>query len=138
MALDARALTAVTVEELGPAHLGVIAARMAEPLFPDGVFRAAERAEATIFESYGGKYVDTGALRASLTEREAEGAVRELRPGEMLFGTTVYYARFQGTTGVGRHSPPSAIIKATAIEAAAAAAGLRDYIMYGNQAELLG
>jgi hypothetical protein len=130
--------TAVTVEELGPANLGVIAARMAAPEFGDRVFRAAETEEERIFDSYGGKYVRTGLLKGSLTEHDAPGAIRVLRPGELLFGTSVWYARFQGTTGTGRHSPPSAILKASAVEAAAAAADLKDYILYGNQERLLG
>lgn len=130
--------TFIEVEELGPAKLDEIAARMAEPEFSARTFRAAEDAEQSIFDSYGGKYVDTGALKASLTQREAEGALRVLTPGMLLFGTSVWYARFQGTTGQGSHGPPSAIVKASSIEAEIAALDLKDYILHGSQAELLG
>jgi len=42
-----------------------------------------------------GKYVRTGALRASLTQDTAAGAIRVTEPGGLKFGTSVWYAPFQ-------------------------------------------
>lgn len=51
--------------------------------------------ESAIFASHGGKYVKTGALRASLTEPKGAGAVRRPARQSLNFGTSIYYARFQ-------------------------------------------
>jgi hypothetical protein len=125
----------VTVEELGPARLGPIAARMAEPqpAFA-GVMTAIEAQERSVFAGYEGRYVETGALRASLTETAAAGAIRELTPTGATFGSSIFYARFQGTTGSGSHGPPSAILRASQAEASLAARAIKDYVLYGVSA----
>jgi len=70
-----------------------------------------EERERALFDSYHGKYVDTGATRDSLIHTHAIGAIREVHGGQFIFGTSIWYAKFQGTTGFGSHSPPSAILK---------------------------
>ena len=127
----------VSVEETKPRLLADMTERLLNPEFGAATIEVFEQEERTIFGSYSGKYVQTGALMASLTERGAAGAIRELRPGGFTFGTSIWYARFQGTTGKGNHRPPSAILKASALEAAAAAHDLREYIMHGRQAGLV-
>jgi hypothetical protein len=95
-------------------HLREIAGRARDPEAAlRRVFPIFERAEAELFESLGGKYVRTGATRKSLTEPTAKGAVREVHGTEFVFGSKVWYAKFQGTTGPGSHRPPSAILKLT-------------------------
>lgn len=52
-------------------------------------------AESTLARKHGGRIlVDTGALLRSLTERAAPGAIREIHPDWMQFGTGVPYAGF--------------------------------------------
>jgi hypothetical protein len=127
----------ITVRADPPGLLDEISGRMIAPEFGLETIEAFEKEEATIFESYAGKYVKTGALKASLTESDASGAIRELLPGEFKFGTSIWYAVFQGTTGPGSKQPPSAVLKVSALEAAAAASDLTEYIMKGRQAGLL-
>jgi hypothetical protein len=73
-----------------------------------------EAAELELFEGYGGKYVLTGATKASLTQSDANGAIREAHGIDFIFGTSIWYAKFQGTTvgpsGVDHHGGPSAIL----------------------------
>ena len=52
-----------------------------------------EEREATMFA--GGKYQDTGALMRSLTMSGAPGAVREVTPHGLKFGTSIWYAKYQ-------------------------------------------
>lgn len=54
-----------------------------------------ESGEKRLFKRYGGKYVDTGRLMESLTQPTANDAIREAHAQELVFGTAVYYARFQ-------------------------------------------
>lgn len=53
-----------------------------------------EEGEERLFNRYGGKYVDTGALKASLTQPRANEAIREAHAQHLDFGTGVFYARF--------------------------------------------
>lgn len=53
-----------------------------------------EQGEARLFRRYRGKYVDTGATRASLTQPTANDAIREFHAQQMDFGTAVWYAHF--------------------------------------------
>lgn len=125
------AAASVTVEELGPARLGAIATRMLAPEFGSSVFGVLEAEAGKAFA--GGKYVRTGALRASLTSMTAPGAVRTLTPGSLKFGTSIWYAKYQGTTGPGRHRPPSALLKPSRTMAAAGAMSTKNYILYGHR-----
>ena len=122
------------VQELGPARLGEIAERM---LAPAPAFEALigplEQEERSVFERYAGRYVQTGALKASLTSSGADGAVRRLTPAGLTFGSSIFYGRFQGTQGPGDHEPPSAILRATGAEGALAAKTLAEYVMHGGR-----
>ena len=47
------------------------------------------------FDRLRGRYVRTGDLRASLTEAHANGSIREHHDDELIFGTSIFYAKFQ-------------------------------------------
>jgi hypothetical protein len=132
-----RGVTGAIITETDPELLPGIVERLLAPGPGLAAIDAFERGEATLFESYGGKYVETGDLRASLTNSGAAGAVRLLTPEEFTFGTSVWYAIFQGTTGPGNKKAPSAILEPTALEAAAAAFGLKEYVLKGRRAGTL-
>lgn len=110
-------------------ELRKIASRARDPeaalreIFP--VFEASER---EIFDSYGGKYVRTGDTKRSLTESNAKGAVRSVSGDTFIFGSRIWYAKFQGTTGKGNHRAPSAILKLTPEVARAASKAVLDYV----------
>lgn len=53
-----------------------------------------ERDEARHFRSLRGRYVLTGATRASLTQPAANGAIRELHAGSLHFGSSLDTARY--------------------------------------------
>jgi hypothetical protein len=61
-----------------------------EPAWTE-IFRIMERGERRVFARYGGKYVDTGATRDSLTQAHAGGAIRDFHPvsNTATFGTSV-------------------------------------------------
>jgi hypothetical protein len=96
---------------------------------------ALTQAESELFRSYGGKYVDTGELIASLTQEDASEAVREAHGEEFEFGTEVWYAKYQGTTGPGFHSPPSAVLRMPEAVVSAAAQTAIHYIVEGRGAD---
>ena len=124
----------LSVYELGPTKLSAVRDRF---LFPGPGFEHAtvmmEEHERTVFESYGGKYVRTGATRASLTDSAASGAIRHLERTGLEFGSSVWWARFQGTTGPHKHGPPSAILRPTEAEAHEVATSLLRYILHGGR-----
>ena len=98
-----------------------------------------EKAERELFDSYHGKYVDTGATRDSLVHSFSEGAIREIHGGEFVFGTSVWYAKFQGTTKPpGYHSPPSAILKLPEGGAEVASKVGARYVIHGAGFEMGG
>jgi hypothetical protein len=102
------------------------------------VFPVMEADERAIFGEYGGKYVDTGALKASLTQPEATDALREAHGEEAIFGSKVWYGIFQGTTGTGLHGPPSAILKMSdEVAHGAAAEAVARYIVSGGVEDTL-
>jgi hypothetical protein len=83
-------------------------------------FQVLEQAEQLLFDSYGGKYVQTGATKASLTQSEANGAIRRIHADGIEFGTSIWYAKFQRTIGGPSGKPrgrkrvgPSKILKLT-------------------------
>lgn len=53
-----------------------------------------EAGEERHFRSLRGRYVRTGALRDSLTQENAQGAIREAHADHALFGTSIFYGRF--------------------------------------------
>ncbi|HEY1437362.1 MAG TPA: hypothetical protein VGG82_07655 [Casimicrobiaceae bacterium] len=87
------------VEVIGGDKLSALLGQMSEraanmtEVF-QGEIRYMEEFEQSLFAGYGGRYVKTGKLRASLTEPGAD-AVRDVNPKGMVFGTHVFYARFQ-------------------------------------------
>jgi hypothetical protein len=97
-----------TLEVIGGKQLSDLLGGMAQRTDDlSEVFRAEikfmERFEGEVFSGYGGKYVETGRLRDSLTTPGA-GAVR--RPSEkgLIFGTSIFYGRFQ-TSEIGPETP---------------------------------
>lgn len=99
---------------------------------PTGAFReifgAIEEAERRIFAEFDGKYVDTGATMRSLTEPDDDMGIREHEGDEFVFGTKVWWAKFQGTTGKGHHHDPSAIVRVDSALAAQTRQRLQDFI----------
>jgi hypothetical protein len=65
----------------------------AEPAFVEAA-RILERGEQRLFKRLHGKYVRTGATRDSLTQPAANHAIREAHADELVFGTSIWYARF--------------------------------------------
>jgi hypothetical protein len=81
--------------EVIEAHYDAVAARVLdlEPVHDD-LFSILERAERTHFELMHGRYVRTGAVRESLTQRGGYGAVRDSQGSDFRFGSRVFYAHF--------------------------------------------
>jgi hypothetical protein len=65
----------------------------AEPAFTE-IERILEQGEQRHFNRLHGKYVRTGATRASLTQPSANGAIREAHTDQLIFGTKIWYAKF--------------------------------------------
>jgi hypothetical protein len=63
------------------------------PAFDD-VFDMLEAGEKELFRSVRPKYVRSGALKASLTQRLAPGAIRKVHHDSAEFGTSIWYAKF--------------------------------------------
>jgi hypothetical protein len=77
------------------ADLAGVSRRMANaaPAFAESA-RILERGEQRVFDRLHGKYVRTGATKASLTQPAANGAIREVHADALIFGTSIWYARF--------------------------------------------
>lgn len=75
--------------------LAGVAGRMsnAQPAFTE-IERILEAGEQRQFNRLHGKYVRTGATRASLTQPSANGAIRQAHADELIFGTSIWYAKF--------------------------------------------
>lgn len=58
------------------------------------VSKIVESGEERHFNSLRGRYVQTGATRDSLTQPNANGALREAHHNELVFGTTIEYAKY--------------------------------------------
>lgn len=101
-----------------------IARRMldARPAF-EAVEKILESGEERHFASLRGRYVRTGALKASLTQPDANGAIREAHADELVFGTSIYYARFL------RRKRKSAVLVLKPIERRSASRTILDYVM---------
>jgi hypothetical protein len=67
-------------------------ARNLDPAFDD-VLDMLEKVHATHFARLNGRYVRTGATKASLTGAGA-GAIREADDNSLSFGTSIFYAHF--------------------------------------------
>lgn len=59
----------------------------------DAIFAALEKGELNYFRYISPKMVVTGKLKDSLTQRDAEGAIRTKNSQGIVFGTSVSYAR---------------------------------------------
>lgn len=86
-----------------------------------------EEGEERLFESYHGKYVDTGALKASLTQPRANKAIREAHAQHLDFGTAVYYARFHKDK-----KGKSAVLVLQSKERKKIPVTLLEYVMHGG------
>jgi hypothetical protein len=65
----------------------------------EAIFGAVERGEERRFDELGGKYVDSGDLKASLTQSDALGAIREAHAEYADFGSSIPYAIYQREGG---------------------------------------
>jgi hypothetical protein len=104
----------------------------AKPAF-EKVLDIAEAGQRRHFSRLGGRYVDTGALRASLTQPHANGAIREAHADEVEFGTSIYYARFLNKPGTSRRKKGSSAVLVLQPKAKREAGqALMDYITAGD------
>jgi hypothetical protein len=94
------------------------------------IFRLFERDEGAIFDSWGGKFVRTGALRASLTS-DVGGALREDHGTTMRFGSDLPYAWYVGRHGKGHPKASPVLLKATEARAVLAGELMLRYIAHG-------
>lgn len=101
-----------------------IAERMrdAKPAF-ELVEKILEAGEERHFNSLKGRYVLTGALKESLTNGDANGAIREAHADELEFGTSIYYARFL------RRKKKSAVLVLKPLERKASARTIMAFVM---------
>jgi hypothetical protein len=103
--------------------------RDARPAF-EAVQEILQAGEERHFASLKGRYVRTGALKASLTQDSANGAIREAHADELVFGTSIYYARFlRGGRATKRGSRKSAVLVLKPLERKAASRTIMDFIM---------
>lgn len=118
-------IEAVGVDET-ETRLRGIAYRMvhAEPAF-DEVAGILEEGEKRHFARLRGRYVDSGATMASLTQPAANDAIRDAHADELVFGTSVYYAKFL------RKGKKSAVLVLLPKERKTASQTIIDYITYG-------
>lgn len=90
------------------------------------VLELIERSEKRLFKRLAGKYVDTGDLMASLTQADANEAIRVAHAEELEFGTGLYYARYQRD-----QYRKSAVLKLLPKEKREANATILGYITHG-------
>jgi hypothetical protein len=128
-------------EEKVVRDLAGISGRMLDlqPVFR-GEIQRLEASEARLFDELGGRYVDTGATRDSLTASGGRGAVRETTRSTLAFGSSVYYARFLvehpgPVTDKGglKRPPPSAVLKLEPETAELAARDVGEHVMRGGE-----
>lgn len=114
-------------DERAADRLDGIAHRMqnAQPAFED-VARILEAGEQRHFDSLRGRYVRTGALRDSLTEESANGAIREAHGDSLTFGTSIFYARFL------RRKKKSAVLVLKPLERKQASQAIMDFVTGGD------
>lgn len=91
----------------------------------DEVAGILEEGERRHFGRLRGRYVDTGELMASLTQPNANGAIRDAHADELIFGTEVYYAKYL------RKGKKSAVLVLLPKERKTAARTILDYIVHG-------
>lgn len=110
-------------------------------LSPDKVleleFDILEQAEKDLFEQFvDPTYYLSGKLEASLTQRDANGAIRRLHGFAVEFGTSIWYGKFQRTIDGPSGKPrgrrrvgPSKVLKLTPAARQAASRAVMDAIM---------
>lgn len=87
-------ITAVHADRVAAAYGDVgEAVEHAEPAFEE-IVGMLEAEEARHFRLMRGRYVLTGQTEASLTQPDARDAIRRVHGDSLVFGTSVYYARF--------------------------------------------
>jgi hypothetical protein len=104
--------------------------RDARPAF-EVISEMLEEGEKRLFKRYRGKYVDTGALMESLTQPNANDAIREAHAGGLDFGTAVYYARFHKDK-----KGKSAVLKLQPTERKKIPTTLLEYVVAGFEGRL--
>lgn len=123
--------TTVEITPLGFEQAGhdlmKIAERMlnARPAW-EAIEQILEKGEERIFDRWKGRYVLTGALKESLTQKDATDALRRAHAEQLEFGTTVWYAHFQ------KVRKKSAVLKLLPTERKASARVLIEYAVYGS------
>jgi hypothetical protein len=95
-----------------------------EPAF-DEVMSVLERSEERLFDAWNGRYVDTGATKASLTQPDADGAIREAHAQSAEFGTSIPYTVYL------REHGRSAVMRFDEADQAEVSAVVLRYIMEG-------
>jgi hypothetical protein len=103
-----------------------------------GEIHRLETMETMRFDELGGRFVNTGATRSSLTSSASSDAVREVTPQGLAFGSAVFYARFLvehpgpvTEKGGLKRPPPSAILKLEPETAAQITQDVGDHVMGG-------
>jgi len=137
-----------SVELIGAAHAEHTFEGIATRLLDmSPALRAEERVlevqEQGVFAQHAGRFVDTGALKNSLTMPNAPGAVRKVSATSLQFGTSIKYARFQTehigpeTEAGGMARPlPVAILKITEETRRVVAKDLMNHAVHGSGSEL--
>lgn len=104
----------------------------AEPAF-EQVIPILEAGEERHFATLRGRYVDTGALKASLTRSGAAGAIRDTSDDELVFGTSIPYARYlRGGRSNRRGTKKSAVLVLKPPERKKASETILDYVVEGR------
>lgn len=97
-----------------------------QPVMPS-VERIWESGEARLFAGLRGKYQDTGALLAAMTQPTANGAIRQHHADELVLGTSLYYAKYQ------RKGKKSAVLVLRPTEKKQASRAIIDFIAEGHR-----
>lgn len=133
---------AITIYGLPEAQamLGALSKRLADPVpILEATMRALEQAEVSVFEALSPHFVLSGATRASLTQPDAAGAIREIHGFEARFGTSIWWAKFlrkiDGKSGKPRGRKrvgPNLVLKTTRAQRAAAVRVIAREILLGG------
>lgn len=104
----------------------------------EGAMKVLELSETSLFDRLAPHFDLTGATRASLTQTDARGAIREIHGVEARFGTSIWYAKFlrkiDGPSGKPRGRKrvgPNLVLKTTAADRHAALTQYGRYLLTG-------
>jgi hypothetical protein len=102
------------------------------------IFAELEAGEEGLFQRLGGRFVNTGRTRDSLTTAApSKDAIREVTPFSFRFGTRVWYAVFlkkdstPGQTAKGMMNKRSAVLISNIVATRVAGRALLTYVRYG-------